>query len=149
MNAILLARPIAKICFIVLLHASAIAVAEAADNGCWADFYESPNFEGAHVRINGPAQLANLKNFEGQDWESRFDSVSVGPKAKVKVFENPDFKLTLGEISKYPALMQALGITKNDLDLETDFEFAPGHKTHHLGEYNFHKKIKSLKIDCL
>lgn len=138
----------AKLALIVLLNA-APTMAGAAEEGCWADFYEFPNFKGGHVRIDGPVQLPNLKNYQGQNWESRFDSAIIGPKAKVKVFENIDYKLTLGEIAKYPDLMSALGVTKTDLDLATDFEFAPGQKTHHLGEYNFHKRIKSLKIDCL
>jgi hypothetical protein len=149
MNANSLTNRISTWAVLTLLGAGAASTAGAADNGCWADFYEFPNFKGAHVLIEGPVQLPNLKNFEGQNWESRFDSAVIGPKAKVKVYENIDYKLTLGEIAKYPDLMNALGITKKDLDLATDFEFAPGHKTHHLGEYNFHKKIKSLKIECL
>lgn len=148
MDTISLARRIAKMAALLLLSAGASSVAEATDNECWADFYEFPNFKGAHVVIHGPTELSNLKDYEGQNWESRFDSAIIGPKAKVKVYENVGFKLTLGEIAKYPDLMNALGVTKKDLDLATDFEFTPGHKVHHLGEYNFHKKIKSLKIAC-
>jgi hypothetical protein len=150
MKPISLTSRISKWAVLLVLSAGTSFMARAADdNGCWADFYESPNFKGAHVIIAGPVELPNLTNFEGQNWESRFDSAIIGPKAKVKVFENVDYKLTLGEIAKYPDLMKALGVTKKDLDLATDFEFTPGHKTHHLGEFNFHKKIKSLKIECL
>ncbi|MGR8934261.1 MAG: beta/gamma crystallin domain-containing protein [Gammaproteobacteria bacterium] len=149
MNPITLTSRISILAVLMLMSAGMSFMAEAADNGCWADFYEFPNFKGAHVLIKGPIQLPNLKNYEGQNWESRFDSAIIGPKAKVKVYENIDYKLTLGEIAKYPDLMNALGISQKDLDLATDFEFTPGNKTHHLGEFNFHKKIKSLKIDCL
>jgi hypothetical protein len=149
MKAISSTNRTAKLWLMLLLSAGATSAVRAAEDGCWAEFYEYPNFKGGHVRFEGPLQLPNLKDYQGQNWESRFDSAVIGPKAKVKVYENIDYKLTLGEIAKYPDLMNALGVTKKDLDLATDFEFVPGHKTHHLGEFNFHKKIKSLKIECI
>jgi hypothetical protein len=116
--------------------------------GCWADFYEFPNYVGPVIRIEGPAELANLRNFQGSNWESKIDSMVVGPKARVWLYENLDFKLTLSEMANYPDLMKALGITQEEVHKESELVFNPREKIHHLGEYNFHKKTKSIKVEC-
>lgn len=116
--------------------------------GCWADFYEFSNYMGPIIRIEGPAELPNLRDVQGSNWESKIDSMVVGPKAKVWLYENPDFKLTLSEMASYPDLMEALGITADEVDKESEFVFNPKEKIHHLGEFNFHKKAKSIKIEC-
>ncbi len=116
--------------------------------GCWADFYEFPNYVGPIIRIEGPAELETLHNVQGADWESKIDSMVVGPKAQVWLYENPNFKLTLSEMANYPELMKALGITAEEVHNESDLIFNSSEKVHHLGEFNFHKKTKSIKIDC-
>jgi hypothetical protein len=117
--------------------------------GCWADFYESSNYMGPIIRIEGPAQLANLRDVQGGNWESKIDSMVVGPKAKVWLYENPDFRLTLSEMASYPKLMEALGITREEVHKESELVFNSKEKIHHLGEFNFHKKAKSIKIECI
>lgn len=131
---------------LLLAHSNA---ASALGKPCWVDFYEYAQYIGEHVRLHGPLSLPNLKNVEGQNWDSRIDSLIVGPKAKVTIYENPNYKLTLTEMSKHPVLMKSLGITKNDIKLESELIFGPNIKSHHLGEFNFHKKTRSLKIECL
>jgi hypothetical protein len=121
----------------------------AKDNGCWAEFYEYAQFIGEKLRLDGPLKLPNLKNVDGHNWDSRIDSVVVGPKARVIIYENLNFKLTLTEMSKYPGLMRSLGITEEDIRQDSEIILAPKSMTHHLGEYNFHKKTRSLKIECL
>jgi Beta/Gamma crystallin len=121
----------------------------AGRNECWVDFYESPNYSGTHIRIEGPVKLRNLRAVDGQNWESRFDSLVVGPKARLQIFENTNFKRTLSEMAKYPDLMKSLGITDEEVKEESDVELRPGEMVHHLGELNFHKKTKSLKIECV
>jgi hypothetical protein len=116
--------------------------------GCWADFYEFSNYIGPIIRIEGPADMPNLQNVQGSNWDSKIDSMVVGPKAQVTLYENPNFKLTLSEMANYPNLMKALGITKDDVHRESELIFNPKEKIHHLGEYNFHKKTRSLKIEC-
>ncbi|MGH8547821.1 MAG: beta/gamma crystallin domain-containing protein [Methylococcales bacterium] len=116
--------------------------------GCWADFYEFSNYMGPIIRIEGPAELPNLRDVQGSNWESKIDSMVVGPKAKVWLYENPDFKLTLSEMVRYPDLMEALGITEVEVDKESEFVFNPRENIHHLGEFNFHKKTKSIRIEC-
>ena len=121
----------------------------AKESGCWADFYEYAQYIGEHIRINGPTGLNKLRNINGANWESRIDSLIVGPKAKVTLFENINFKLTLTEMAKHPDLMKSLGITLEEIKQDSELIFKPNEKINHLGMYNFHKKTKSLKIECL
>jgi hypothetical protein len=130
-----------------LLGQSSLAYAKNTD--CWADFYEYAQFIGDHFRIQGPKEIPNLRNVNGENWESRIDSIIVGPKARVIIFENIDYKLTLTEMAKYPVLMNSLGITEKDIKEDSELIFDSESKPHHLGEYNFHKKTKSLKVQCI
>lgn len=116
--------------------------------GCWADFYAFSNYIGPVIRIEGPATLPNLRNIQNRNWESKIDSMTVGPKAKVWLYEDTDFELKATEMSKYPELMKSLGLTENEIKQESELIFSPNEKIHHLGEYNFHKKAKSIKIEC-
>ncbi len=132
---------------LALLGQSPAALAKNTD--CWADFYEYAQFIGDHFRIQGPKELPNLRNVNGENWESRIDSIIVGPKARVTIYENINYKLTLTEMAKYPVLMKSLGITEKDIREDSELIFDAKSKPHHLGEYNFHKKTKSLKVQCL
>lgn len=116
--------------------------------GCWADFYEFSNYIGPIIRIEGPATLPNLRKVQSTNWESRIDSMVVGPNARVWLYEHANFKLMLTEMSKYPELMNSLGISEKEVKEESELIFSPNEKIHHLGEYNFHKKAKSIKIEC-
>ena len=58
----------------------------ARDAGCWADFWEYANYIGAHVHIQGPVKLSNLRDLESRNWESRMDSLVVGPSARLMLF---------------------------------------------------------------
>ena len=133
--------------FLILLGQSSVAFAKNTD--CWADFYEYAQFIGEHFRIQGPKDLPNLRNVNGENWESRIDSIIVGPKTRVIIFENIDFKLTLTEMANYPVLMKSLGITEKDIKEDSELIFQAKSKPHHLGEYNFHKKTKSIKVQCV
>ncbi|MGR9114802.1 MAG: beta/gamma crystallin domain-containing protein [Gammaproteobacteria bacterium] len=123
--------------------------AHAKDNDCWAKFYENAQYQGKHLMIQGPDQLPSLLSVNGESWDLRIDSIKVGPKAKVTVFENPNFKLTLTEMAKYPGLMKALGITEQDIKEDSELIFTADTQVHSLGEFNFHDKVRSLKVECL
>lgn len=138
---------LALVIVVILFGQSTTAFAQK--KGCWAEFYEYAQMIGDKFRVEGPAKLANLKNVSGENWDSRIDSIVVGPKAKVTVFENINFKLTLTEMAKYPVLMRSLGITENDIKQDSELIFNAGEMVRHLGQYNFHKKTRSLKVDCI
>ncbi|MBS1213680.1 MAG: hypothetical protein H6R26_2297 [Proteobacteria bacterium] len=134
----------------IVLSAGLLAVADgvSAAGDCWLDIYDKTNFEGAHVRIGGPADLPDLSKLEGQDWSSRIDSLIVGPKAQVIAFRMENFKEDqTGQPYHGDAIKNWGGDAKSYSDQE--ITFSPGQKEHHLGELNYHQNINSLKIRCV
>ena len=130
-----------------ILGLNSIAVAKQED--CWVDLYEYAEYIGENIRIKGPLGLANLRSVNGENWEARIDSLIVGSGARVTIFEHTNYKLTLTEMAKHPELMKSLGITEKEIREESELIFKPNARVNHLGVYNFHKKTKSLKIECL
>ena len=120
----------------------------AKSDGCWADFFEDSQFKGEHFKLNGPIKKKDLVKVNGENWDKRIESILIGPKATVTVFENKNFKLTLTEMANHPVLMKSLGITKQDILEESEIILHPNSKVHSFGEYNFYHKIRSLKIEC-
>ncbi|AEG00594.1 beta/gamma crystallin domain-containing protein [Methylomonas methanica] len=124
------------------------SVVYAKDKDCWVEFFQGSQYSGDHFRLDGPVQLANLRNVQGKNWELNIDSLKVGPSARVTVFENTNFKLTLKEMEKYPELLHSLGLTEKDAMEDKELIFGADSKIHDLSDFNFRKKIRSLKIDC-
>ena len=119
-----------------------------AGGDCWLDVYDKTNFEGAHARIEGPAELLSLGKLAGEDWSNRIDSLIVGPKAQVIAFRQEHFREDQsGQPYHGDAIKNWGGDAKSYSDLE--ITFTPGQKEHHLGELNFHQNINSLKIKCV
>jgi hypothetical protein len=123
--------------------------AYSKEKGCWADFFEHSQYSGKHFLLEGPVQLLSLNSVNGENWNLRIDSLKVGPNAKVIVYENPNFKLTLTEMAKYPDLMHSLGITEKDIKEDAELIFNANAKIHDLSDFNFHQKIRSLKVECI
>gem|GEM_PF-458704 len=117
--------------------------------GCWVDFYEYPQYIGAHIRLVGPIRLADLKDVHGANWDDRIDSLVVSKKARVSLFDLPDFQLANRDVYQNPDYMQGLGITKKYGTEQNGLTFNEGEKVEHLGVWNFHKKTKSVIIDCV
>jgi Beta/Gamma crystallin len=123
--------------------------AYAEDKECWGDFFEEAQYTGKHLFIQGPAKLENLNSVNGVNWDKRIHSIKVGPKAKVTVFQNPRFELTLTEMAKKPGLMRAWGIKEQDIKEDSELIFNENAMVHDLGDFSFHKKIRSLKVECI
>jgi len=130
------------------LFLTAVTVTQAKDKDCWVEFFQESDYAGDHFRLEGPVKMEHLRDVRGENWESRIDSLKVGPKAKVTVFENPNFKLTLKEMAKYPDLLKSLGLTEKDALEDSELIFAANSRVHDLSDFDFHHKIKSLIIDC-
>ncbi len=120
----------------------------AQKSDCWAEFYERAQFQGKSFRLQGPAYKRNLVKVQGGNWDKRIESMIIGPKATVTVYENKDMKLTLKEMAKYPVLMKSLGITKQDVLEDSEIILHSNSKIHSFGEFNFYHKIRSLKVEC-
>jgi len=119
-----------------------------AAGDCWLEVYEKTNFEGAHVRIDGPAELASLRSLNGENWSGRIESLIVGPKAQILAFRNESFKEEKIAQPYHGEAIKAWG-EKPEMHSEQEITFGAGKKEHHLGELNFHQNINSLKIKCL
>lgn len=141
-------RGLATLASALLLSVSAVTSSQAKEDGCWAEFFQDSQYAGDHRRFDGPIKLDNLRDIQGENWETRIDSLKVGPNAKVTVFENPNFKLTIKEMGKYPELLQSLGLTEKDALEDSELIFNANSMIHDLSDFNFHDKIKSLIIDC-
>ena len=138
-----------KTVFMVNALLVGVSTAYAGDENCWAEFYQHSDYAGPHFRLAGPIQLDTLLNVNGENWASRIDSLKVGPKAALVIFEYTDFKLTLKEMAKYPDLMHSLGVTEQDVKEDAELIFGANATIHDLSDFNFHNKIRSLKIDCI
>lgn len=125
-----------------------VSVSHAKDKDCWAEFFQNSQYGGDRFRLEGPIQLDNLHSIQGKNWEKRIGSLKVGPKAKVTVYENTNFKLTLKEMGKYPELLHSLGLTEQDVKEDSELIFDEDSVIHDLSDFNFRNKIRSLKIVC-
>ncbi|OQK15766.1 hypothetical protein AU255_16350 [Methyloprofundus sedimenti] len=121
----------------------------ARNDDCWVDLYDATQFEGKHIRLKGPVNLANLLKVQGENWDKKIESIVVGPKATLTVFENKNFKLTLSEMANNPTLMKSLGITEQDILEDSELIFHANSKVHGFGEFEFYHKIRSLKVNCI
>jgi hypothetical protein len=132
-----------------MLLVGSASTSYAADKDCWVDFFEHADYGGKHFLIKGSTALENLNKVNGEDWNQRIHSIKVGPKAKVTVYQNPKFQLTLTEMAKNPELMRAWGITEQDIKEDSELIFNENATVHDLGDFSFHKKVRSLKVECI
>lgn len=138
-----------KLILILFLVTLSSGKAYSESKGCWADFFEESEYKGKRLSVKGAANLENLNQVSGEDWNRRIHSIKVGPKAKVTVFQCPRFELPLTEMAKKPDFMRAWGITEQDIKEDSELIFPGEEAIHDLGDFNFHKKVRSLKVECL
>jgi len=98
---------------------------QVVDKNCWIEVFEDDNFDmdDPHVKLQGPKEFATLKNLAGKDWNNDIESVIVGSNARVKVYEDKDFK-------------------------GTELAFAPGQRIPNLGKLDMANDIESMKVAC-
>jgi hypothetical protein len=70
-----------------------VVVAAAPDfgDGCWARLYDGQDFRGNLLTVVGPTDMPNMRTAFGTDWSGSFDSVQVGSKATVTVYDNENY----------------------------------------------------------
>ncbi|HEY6019317.1 MAG TPA: beta/gamma crystallin domain-containing protein, partial [Candidatus Paceibacterota bacterium] len=93
---------------------------QVVDKNCWIEIFEDDNYDmdDPHVKLQGPKEFATLKNLAGKDWNNDIESVIVGSNAKVKAYEDKDFK-------------------------GTELAFAPGQRVPNLGKLDMANDIES------
>jgi hypothetical protein len=93
--------------------------------GCWATLYDQRNFKGDGVTMAGSVVVATTDKATGRYLRRNIDSLQIGPKATLTVFEHRLFKdrsVSFGPNTKEPGLIKKLGFTG---------------------------RIESLRLDCL
>lgn len=86
---------------------------KALESGCWAQFYDQRNFKGEILTLVGPADLISSDKGSGRQFKRNIDSLVLGPKATLKVFEHQMFKdkaIDFAANSREPGLIKKLGI---------------------------------------
>lgn len=89
------------------------------DKACWVEIFEDSEFDmdDPHIKIQGPAEFATLKNLSGRDWSNDIESLIVGSNTTVKAYKEKDFSGT--EI----AFVQNQRVPKlSKLDMNNDIE---------------------------
>lgn len=106
-------------------YAAADVELQTVDKACWAEIYEDTDFDvnDPHVNIQGPMQMATLKDFSGRNWSNEIESIIVGPNAQVKAYSERDFK-------------------------GTETVFTPNKRVNDLSKLNMSDEIESMKISC-
>lgn len=116
-------------CGVIAVGALSVQAADMelqlVDKNCWIEIFEDDNYDAndPHVKIQGPKEIATMKNLEGKDWANDIESVIVGSNASVHAYEDKDFK-------------------------GTEITFAPGQRVPNLGKLDMANDIESMKISC-
>ena len=109
---------------LIVLVPLAVASADSFSNGCWARLYDSTGFKGNQLSLVGPVDMPNMRTAFGTDWSGQFDSIQVGPKARLTVYDNENYR-------------------------EKAATFKPGQKVADLDEkMGLFEQIRSAKIAC-
>ena len=98
---------------------------KVVDKNCWIEVFDDDEFDedDPHVKIQGPAEYATLKDVYGRNWNNDIESVIVGPNATVRAYPERDFK---GQ----------------------EIVFASGQRIPKLSKLGMSNDIESMKITC-
>jgi len=86
----------------------------AMKSGCWAQLYDERNFKGDMFTLVGPMQLDATDKGSARQIHRNLDSIVVGPKGTLTVYEHKMFKdksVKFGPNSKEAGLVKKLGFT--------------------------------------
>ncbi|MEJ8826570.1 hypothetical protein WKW80_31895 [Variovorax humicola] len=84
----------------------------ALATGCWAQFYSDRDFQGDMATLVGPAVIETVDKDSAKALKRAIDSVSVGPKATLQVYEHSMFRdrtATFAPNTRAGGLVQRLG----------------------------------------
>lgn len=98
---------------IVMLVPIAIATKDnSMKSGCWARIYSARNYSGDTLTLTGPLSIADMSGPFGLNWDDKVDSVEIGPKATLTVFDNEQFRDQVAQFKpgqKVPDISKPLG----------------------------------------
>ena len=96
---------------VLLVVPTAYANDEKLGNGCWARLYDGGNFTGSQYVLVGPVDVAAMR--DGIGLNEKYDSVVVGPKATLTVYDNVNYRdksATLKPASRTADLDEKMGL---------------------------------------
>lgn len=96
----------------MLVPADMAAKQSAAKGGCWAKIYDGENYMGDTLTLTGPISLADMTGPFGLNWDDRVNSVEIGSKATLTVFDNEAFRDQVAQFKsgqKVPDISKKLG----------------------------------------
>jgi hypothetical protein len=109
---------------IIVLVPAAVATTSSFGDGCWVRLHDSTDFKGNQLSLVGPVDMPNMRTAFGTDWSGQFDSLQVGPKATVTVYDNENYA-------------------------QKSATFKPGQKVKDLDEkMGTFEQIRSVKVAC-
>ncbi|MGH6648407.1 hypothetical protein [Aquabacterium sp.] len=65
---------------------------QALASGCWVQFYDDQDYKGTMLTLLGPAEFYSWDKTSGRQFKNSIDSLVLGPKAHLQVFEHRMFK---------------------------------------------------------
>ena len=98
---------------------------KVVDKNCWIEIFDDDEYDedDPHVKIQGPAEYATLKDVYGRNWSKDIESVIVGTNATVHAWMNTDFT-------------------------GPELTFTPGQRVPKLSKLKMSNSIESMKIIC-
>ena len=98
---------------------------KVVDKNCWIEIFDDDEFDedDPHVKIQGPAEYATLKDVYGRNWSNDIESVIVGSNATVQAWINKDFT-------------------------GPEMTFTSGQRVPKLSKLKMSNAIQSMKITC-
>lgn len=95
---------------VLLVVPIAYATDNKLGNGCWARLYDGGNYTGSQYVLVGPVDIPAMR--DGLGLNEKYDSVVVGPKATLTVYDNVNYRdkaATLKSASRTPDLDDKMG----------------------------------------
>ena len=77
----------------VLMPADVFAKETSTKQGCWAKIYDGENYTGDSLTLSGPVALADMSGPFGLNWDDKVNSIELGSKATMTVYDNVAFQL--------------------------------------------------------
>jgi hypothetical protein len=65
---------------------------QALASGCWVQFYDEKDYKGTMLTLLGPAEFYSWDKTSGRQFKNSIDSLVLGPKAHLQVFEHRMFQ---------------------------------------------------------
>ena len=93
------------------------------ENGCWAQFYPELDFKGDVATLTGPVALESADKMSGKHLKRDIDSLVIGSKATLTVYEHAMFKdrtVSFGPNSRLNELITKLGVGGHIESLELE-----------------------------